>query len=97
MDFGGGFATGIGAGIGSGMAIGVSEGRKRVRRQIREYVDSQGITVLDRFGKPIKLEEFLDEACGPSQQCCSRNKAWLWAVLVLGVAAAAGVVVYLNY
>ena len=67
MDFGGGFATGIAVGMGSGVASGIATGRSQLRKQIRSHMDQSGVTIQDRYGKPIKLDEFLEDACGVGQ------------------------------
>ncbi len=96
MDFGGGFATGIGAGMGSGIAIGMASGKKQALNQLREHVELNGITIHDRYGAPIKVNDLLDTACGPTTCCNSTGKTgWIIAafVLALGVATAIGIYV----
>ncbi len=95
MDFGGGFAAGIAAGMGSGMAIGVPSGQNQTRQRVRDYIEREGMTLQDRFGKPVKVDDFLDDACGTSTVCCSRTKTLAWIGLLLGVAFAAGLLIYL--
>jgi hypothetical protein len=96
MDFGGGFAVGIAAGIGSGMSIGASTAKKRAASGIRDYIDNNGITILDRRGSPIKTDQFLTDAVGGSS-CCREGagaSTALWVllgflVLALGFGVAA--------
>ena len=83
MDFGGGMATGIAVGIGSGIASGISSWRSQTKKQVRDYVDQNGITIQDRYGKPIKVDDFLNEACGPENENCSANKTW--GLVIVGV------------
>lgn len=96
MDFGGGFATGMGAGMGSGIAIGITSGKKQALNQLREHVEQNGITIHDRYGAPIKVNDLLENACGQTT-CCSSERKWgLIAaafVLAVGVAVAIGIFV----
>lgn len=96
MEFGGGLATGIAVGIGSGIASGVATGRSQLRKQIRSHIDESGITIQDRFGKPIKLDEFLEEACGPEKADCSKTKAWGFVAAGLVLLIALTVVFFLT-
>ncbi len=96
MTFGGGMAAGMGAGIGAGIAIGVSGGRKRAASELREHIEKNGITILDRQGKPIKIEQLVDDALG--QRCCgtaavgaSKIWAFLLGSLVVGLLAAVAI------
>lgn len=95
MDFGGGFAVGIGAGMGSGIATGIasgtSAGRKQATEQLRSYIEENGIEMHDRYGKPIKLDDFMDQAISCAPDCCGRKKLWVFVVLggVLAIAVAA--------
>ena len=91
MGFGGGFATGIAVGLGSGIASGIATGRAQLRQQLSEHVDENGVTIQDRFGKPIKLDEFLEEACGPEKAACS--KSTMLAVIALGLVVLAAIAV----
>ncbi len=84
MDFGGGLATGIAVGMGSGVATGIATGRSQLRKEIRSHMDQSGVTIQDRYGKPIKLDEFLEDACGPEKADCSKSRAW--AVVAVGLA-----------
>ncbi len=92
MDFGGGFATGIGVGMGSGMAIGLSSGKKQALNQIRDHVERHGITMHDRYGAPVKVDDLLETACALPAACGSakRTQLLLVVLLALGVAAAMG-------
>ena len=85
MDFGGGFATGIAVGMGSGVASGIATGRTQLRKQIRSHMDQSGVTIQDRYGKPIKLDEFLEDACGPEKADCSKTKTWAFVAVGLAV------------
>ena len=96
MDFGGGFATGIAVGMGSGIASGVATGRSKMRKQIRSHIDQSAVTIQDRYGKPIKLDEFLEDACGPEKADCSKTKTWAIVAAGLAVLVALAVVFVLN-
>ena len=97
MEFGGGLATGIAIGMGSGIATGISNGRSQARQRIKTHIERNGLTIQDRFGKPVKLETFLEETCG----CCGTkcSKATVWAIVLVGlsVLAAGLVAVYLMW
>lgn len=93
MDFGGGFATGIAVGMGSGVASGVSTGRSKMRKQVQNYIEQSGVTMQDRYGKPVKLDEFLEEACGPVKEECSPSK--IWAIVFIGLASLIGLAIAL--
>ena len=98
---GAGFAVGIGAGIGSGIAMGVASGRKKATSEIQDYVERNGITILDRQKKELKLEEFLREAVG--DQTCNNGGGKtggitlliLLGLLIFGVIAA--VMLYFKF
>lgn len=91
MDFGGGFATGIAVGIGSGLASGTVTGRKQTVAQLRHYIEDNGIEVHDRYGKPIKLDDFMENAvsCSSGDGCCSSKKKWVLLGMV-GILAIGG-------
>jgi hypothetical protein len=37
-----------------------------IRDRLREYVNEHGITIRDRKGREIEIDEMLDEALGPA-------------------------------
>ena len=85
----------MGAGIGSGMAIGMSSGRKRSREEIREHLHSHGLTIHDRSGKEVDIDEvFAGIAEG---ECSNKTGRTLVVVfsLLLGVLVAGGLLLYL--
>jgi hypothetical protein len=87
MDMGGGLAIGIAIGTASGIASGMAAGQSRTRKHLQQHIEQHGITVHDRFGKPVKTADFLDEACGAQTPCCSRGT--MWALVIAGLAALA--------
>ncbi len=91
MDFGGGLATGIAVGLGSGIASGIATGRSQFRQELCKYVDEHGVIIQDRFGKPIKLDEFLEKTCGPEKADCSKSK--MLAVIAVGLVVLAALAV----
>lgn len=95
MDFGGGLATGIAVGIGSGIASGIASGRSQMRQHLRKHIDESGVTIQDRYGKPIKLDEFLANACGPERADCSKSRTWAFFAVGLVVLAALAVMFFL--
>lgn len=94
MDFGGGFATGIAVGIGSGMAMGASNGRQQAKNEMRKYIEQNNITIQDRFGKPVKVDDLMDAVCDNAAACNSCSRNWLVLTVVLGIALAAGVLAF---
>lgn len=98
MDFGAGFGTGIAVGIASGIASGSASAKKQEKMQLRTYIEENGIEILDRYGKPIKLDDFLNGAVNTSSECCSRKKAWVCVLLAVAlVIGVAGVVVVKSF
>ncbi len=99
MSFGAGMAAGMGAGIGSGIAMGIASGRKRAVTEIRDHIERNDITLMDRQGVPLKIDQVLDDAvsesCGSS--CSNSNNTAivillvLFGLLIFGVAAALAV------
>ena len=87
MSFGAGMGAGMGAGIGSGLAIGVSTGRKRVCEEICEYIDANGMTIRDRTGVEVDVEEFLSNAVRDRASSGQGSKALLAILVLLGLAA----------
>ena len=86
MDFGGGFAVGLAAGIGSGMAIG-SGSQTNSKEKIRDYIDDNGITILDRQGRPIKTDRFLEDAVADTKSCKSHGSSLTIQLVTIGVIA----------
>ena len=94
MDFGGGLATGIAIGIGTGMASGMSSGQSQSKQQLHNYIEQNGITIQDRFGKPVKPDDFLDEVYRSSCNACPKAR-WVGFVIAgLAVLAAVAVAIY---
>ena len=69
------FGAGMAAGIGAGVAIGMSTGARQSRDKLARSFECQGITLLDRQGKKISLDDalvhircpgFLGNRIGPS-------------------------------
>lgn len=94
MSFGGGFAAGIGAGMGAGIAAGISAGKKRAAADLRDFLQTEQIEMVDRYGKPVELEAVLSQAlpetCGSGSKAAS---AKLTGLLLLGLLALAAVLV----
>jgi hypothetical protein len=67
----------MGAGMGAGIAIGMTSGQKKAVSQIRDYLVTHELTVHDRAGKEVLLDEVLDDAVG--SQCCATG-GWRAAV-----------------
>ena len=83
MSFGAGMAAGMGAGIGSGIAIGVASGRQRAISDIRNHIERNNITLLDRQGSPVKVDQFLEDAAG--QSSCQNPNATAKVILLVTV------------
>ncbi len=95
-----GFGTGMGAGIGAGMALGVSSGRQQALKQIRNHVEHHGITIQDRYGAPLKVDQFLSEACGQSPTCSSihsRTAVIYGGLFMLAAGLAAAIGIYMVF
>ena len=45
---------------------GTDTNAKHTRDRLRDYVKENGITIRDRRGREIKIDELLDEALGPA-------------------------------
>jgi hypothetical protein len=87
MSFGGGMAAGMGAGIGCGIAIGIASGRKKAAEDIRYHIESNGITIADRSGNPIKVDQFLERAISESGLGNDKSNvaAVKWLLVLLGL------------
>ena len=92
MDFNGGFAAGLGAGMGAGIAAGICSGRKQSLERVRQHVESNGITLLDRYGAPVKIDDLLAAVGGLSSRCCGQTRVLL-VMLTLGIAVAVAIAV----
>jgi hypothetical protein len=60
------FAAGMGAGIGTGVAIGMAAGKKLACSAIRDYLQLNGLTILDSSGAGVK---------GGSKDACEEERA----------------------
>jgi hypothetical protein len=85
----------MGAGIGSGLAMGIASGRKRAAAEIRDHIERNGFSIIDRMGKPVKVDQFLEEAISASGECCSNSRGTaitiglvLLGLLIMGALAA---------
>jgi hypothetical protein len=85
MSFGAGMGAGMGAGIGAGIAIGVSSGEKRAVQYIRDHVVANELTVHDRMGKEVDLDQVLQEAVAAKRH---ESQGWRVAVMI-GIAGLA--------
>ncbi len=95
MDFGGGMAVGIAVGMGSGIATGISTGQAQCRKKLEQHIEQNGITLQDRYGKPLKTDEFLTAALGRDQpQCHKQTKLGL---LLVGIAVLIAVAVAVYF
>lgn len=83
--FGGGFSSGIGAGI--------AAGRKKAREEICEYALAHRLSVQDRRGKTIPLNQFLDKAMGAGSLGGKKTSAV--AVVALGIVLLAALILFL--
>ena len=94
MSFAVGIGAGMGAGIGTGIAIGISSGKKQACEEIRDHFHANGLTIHDRSGKEMNLEEVLAPIA--SGECSSKNVRTVALVisLLLGILAA-GLVLHL--
>lgn len=99
-DLGSGIPIGFGAGFGSGIAVGTASGMRRAKedmaRCIREYAATGSITVKDREGRTIGIEEFIQEIT-KSSGCGFDNKRKIAVVVAIGLLAAGLLVFYLFY
>ena len=96
MSFGAGMGAGMGAGIGTGLAIGMSSGKKQARDEIRRHLHANGLTIHDRSGKEVDLEEVLGDIA--VDECTGKNVRTISVVLaiLLGVFAG-GLALYLIF
>jgi len=50
--------------MGSGIACGVAAGKRKARDDFRDFAERHNITIQNQEGKPVSLDEFLNEALG---------------------------------
>ncbi len=74
------FGAGMAAGIGAGVAIGMSTGARQSRDKLARSFECQGITLLDRQGKKISLDDALDHA-----RHCEDSSGRTVAIVLIGL------------
>ena len=78
----------MGAGMGAGIAIGVASGEKRAVQQIRDHMLANELTIHDRMGKEVDLDQVLNEATR-TQRNQSKRVVVTLALVIVGLIALA--------
>ncbi len=90
-----GMSCGFGAGFSSGIGAGMAAGRKKAREEISQYAMSNRLTLKDRRGKTVPIEQLFDAALGSGFGAAGSKKQMAVMAVILGVLVVAGLVLFL--
>ena len=55
--------------------------------ELHTHIDDNGITILDRQGRPIKTDRFLEDAVADTKSCKSHGSSLTIQLVTIGVIA----------
>ena len=85
-------AIGIPIGLAIGIGTGIATGKKKARAELRDYMQMNAISIQDRDGRPVMIDDLLGTALGADDAV---NKKTAIIGIALGVAALLAVAVFL--